>query len=641
MLDFMRRQRSSLKWVWVILIFIFSVSLILLYIPAGDLPNVSVSTDVASIGSESISAREFQTAYRTSVDRMRGQITPEMMRAFHFERQILDNLITQHVMIDEARRLGLDVTPAEVEQKILENPVFRENGVFIGRARYEAILSQNNFSVEDFESAMTNEILRDKLRSFVTASVNVTDKDVEEEYKRRNEKAKIDYFVIDAAKLDNKVTVSEKDERDYYEKNKAKYTIPEKRKAKYVFFESLKLRAESKATDDELRQYYEQHKDEYTLPERVKAQHILFKTQGKTPEEIEKIKEKARGVLERAKKGEDFSGLAKQFSEDSTAAAGGDLGDFGRGQMVPEFEKAAFSMGVGAISDLVQTQFGIHIIKVNSKQERRERPFEEMKEAVRPIVETRKAEQRGSELAQQAAVDLVSNKDLDAVAKKYNAQVKETPLIEPGQAIPDLGNAAELDRRMFTMNKGEIGTAVQVDRGYVVPQVVDIVAAHPASFEEARDKVAVDVKSEKTKELAAAKAKQAEEMFKSGKDLATTAKAVEAEIKTSDLLTRGSAIPEFGSIGELDKEVFSLPIGKPGTPLSVSGKTIAFAVKERQAMNPDEMKKSIDTVRSEMLPQRRDLYFTAYIQDVRKKMESNKKIKINDSVVTQIAQQIS
>jgi peptidyl-prolyl cis-trans isomerase D len=641
MLDFMRRQRSSLKWVWVILIFIFSVSLILLYIPAGDLPNVSVSTDVASIGSESISAREFQTAYRTSVDRMRGQITPEMMRAFHFERQILDNLITQHVMIDEARRLGLDVTPAEVEQKILENPVFRENGVFIGRARYEAILSQNNFSVEDFESAMTNEILRDKLRSFVTASVNVTDKDVEEEYKRRNEKAKIDYFVIDAAKLENKVTVSEKDERDYYEKNKAKYTIPEKRKAKYVFFESLKLRAESKATDDELRQYYEQHKDEYTLPERVKAQHILFKTQGKTPEEIEKIKEKARGVLERAKKGEDFSGLAKQYSEDSTAAAGGDLGDFGRGQMVPEFEKAAFSMGVGAISDLVQTQFGIHIIKVNSKQERRERPFEEMKEAVRPIVETRKAEQRGSDLAQQAAVDLVSNKDLDAVAKKYSAQVKETPLIEPGQAIPDLGNAAELDRRMFTMNKGEIGTAIQVDRGYVVPQVVDIVGAHPASFEEARDKVAVDVEAEKTKELATAKAKQAEEMFKSGKDLATTAKAVEAEIKTSDLLTRGSAIPEFGSIGELDKEVFSLPIGKPGTPLSVSGKTIAFAVKERQAINPDEMKKSIDTVRSEMLPQRRDLYFTAYIQDVRKKMESNKKIKINDSVVTQIAQQIS
>src|SRR5215467_6827503 len=606
MLDFMRRRHASLKWIWIILIVIMGAGLIIMYIPFGDVSSVSITNDVASIGYDSISAREFQTAYRNYVERMRGQINPEMLKAFRFDRQIMDALVTRHVITEEAKRLGLNVTPSEIEQKVLENPVFRENGTFIGGDRYQAILAQNNLTPEEFESTVANEILTEKLRSFITAAVNVSDKDAEEEYRHRNEKAKLEYFVIDASKLQDKVSVSDQERRDYYEKNKTKYTVPEKRKAKYIFLESLKLRADIKITDDELRQYYDQHKNEYTLPQRVKAQHILFKTQGKTPEEIEKIKEKARGVLERAKKGEDFGKLAMQYSDDSTASAGGDLGDFGRGQMVPEFERAAFSMGVGAISDLVQTQFGIHIIKVNGKQERRERPFEELKEAIRPIVETRKAEQRASELAQQVAVDLVSNKDLDAVAKKYNAQVKETPLIEPGQAIPELGNAAELDRKIFTLNKGEIGTAIQVDRGYVVPQVTEIAAAHPASFEEARDKVAVDTKKEKAKELAASKAKQAEEMFKSGKDLAAAAKAVDAEIKTSDLVTRGSTIPEFGSIGELDKEVFSLPIGKPGTPLSVSGKTIAFDVKERQPINSDEMKKSLDTVRSEILPQRRE-----------------------------------
>src|SRR2546422_7723866 len=373
----------------------------------------------------------------------------------------------------------------------------------------------------------------------------------------------------------------------------------------------------------------------------LKAQHILFLTQEKTPEEIEKIKDKARQVLERAKKGEDFGSLAKQFSEDSTAGAGGDLGDFGRGQMVPEFERVAFSLGAGAISDLVQTQFGIHIIKVNGKQDARERPFEELKEAIRPIVETRKAEQKGSDLAQQIAVELVNNKSLDAVAAKFGAQVKETPLMEQSESIAELGNATEFQRRMFMMNKGEIGTAIQVDRGYVVPQLIDIAPSHPASLEEAQTRVLADVKTEKAKQLAADKAKQVQDLLKGGKDLATAAKAVGAEIKASDLLTRGASLPEFGSIAELDKEMLSLPIGKAGTPITIAGKTLAFAVKERQQINPEEMKKSLDMVRNEMLPGRRDQYFSAYIQEVKKRMEAGKQIKINESIMSQIAQSIS
>src|SRR5690242_11116650 len=122
MLDFMRRQHSNLKWIWVILIAAFSVSLVTLYMnPGSDISNVSINNDVASVGSESISAREFQNAYKGYVDRMRGQITPEMMKAFHFERQIMDALISRHVQTEEARRLGFDVTPSEIEQKILEN----------------------------------------------------------------------------------------------------------------------------------------------------------------------------------------------------------------------------------------------------------------------------------------------------------------------------------------------------------------------------------------------------------------------------------------------------------------------------------------------------------------------------------------
>src|SRR5215475_407363 len=260
MLDFMRRRHASLKWIWIILIVIMSTGLIIMYIPFREVSSVSITNDVASIGHDSISAREFQTAYRNYVDRMRGQINPEMLKAFRFDRQIMDALVTRHVITEEAKRLGLNVTPSEVEQKILENPVFRENGSFIGKDRYQAILAQNNLTMEDFESNVANEILNDKLKSFITAAINVTDKDVEEEYKRRNEKAKLDYFVIDATKLEPKVTVTDQDQHEYYEKNKAKFNVPEKRKAKYIFLESLKLRSEVKVTDDDLRQYYGQHR---------------------------------------------------------------------------------------------------------------------------------------------------------------------------------------------------------------------------------------------------------------------------------------------------------------------------------------------------------------------------------------------
>jgi peptidyl-prolyl cis-trans isomerase D len=641
MLDFMRRQRSTLKWVWVILIFIFSVTLVTLYIPFGDLPNVNITNDVASIGHDSISAHEFQAAYRNYVDRMRGQLNPEMLKAFRFDRQIMDALVTRHVMTEEAKRLGLNASPTEIEQKILENPVFRENGTFIGRDRYQAILGQNNLTIDEFESDVANEILADKLRSFVAGAVLVTDQEAQEEYKRRNEKAKIDYFIIDATKLEDKVTATDQEQHDYYDKNKAKYTVNEKRKAKYIFLSSLKLRSQVTISDDELRQYFEQHKNEYILPERVKAQHILFKTPGKSPEEIEKIKDKARQVLERAKKGEDFGSLAKQFSEDSTAASGGDLGEFGHGQMVAEFDKVAFSLGVGAISDLVQTQFGIHIIKVNGKQEARERPFEEVKEAIRPILETRKAEQRASDLGQQISVELVNNKNLDAVAAKFGAEVKETPLMEQNEPIAELGTATDFQRRMFTMGKSEIGTAIQVERGYVVPQLIDIVASHPASFEEARARVLADVKSEKAKQLAADRAKQIEDLLKNGKDLAAAAKAVGGEIKTSDMLGHGASLADFGSIAELDTDMFSLPLGKVGKPITIAGKTLAFAVKERHEVEPEEMKKSLDQMRTELLPARREQYFNAYIQEVRKRMESAKQIKINESVVNQIASSIS
>src|SRR5262249_32833538 len=158
---------------------------------------------------------------------------------------------------------------------------------------------------------------------------------------------------------------------------------------------------------------------------------------------------------------------------------------------------------------LVKTQFGFHIIKVNDKQEARLRPFDEMKEAIRPVVRARKGEDKANEISQQASVELVNSKDFDAVAKKFGAEVRSTPPIAQTDPIPEMGTATEFQRRLFTLNKDEIGTAIQVEKGFAIPMVTDVQASHPAMFEEVQTKVATDLKTDKAKDLAGAKVKQA------------------------------------------------------------------------------------------------------------------------------------
>jgi len=646
MLDFMRRQRSKLKWVLVLVIVVLGAGMIITFIPglgSNSSLSVSMSSDVARVGNESISATEFQTSYRNYLRNMqqRQQLSPEILKAFGFDRQVLNALIEQKVMLAEAKRLGFGVTEEELAQKIMANPSFQAGGAFIGRDRYQALLQANELTMERFESVLRDEMMVNKVQSFLSAGVTVTDQEAETEYRKRNEKVTLTYFVLDPAKMGGKVVaISDQDLQTYFDKNKARYNVPEKRKSRYAFVDSVKFRTELKVDDDQLRSFYGEHSEEYRLPEEVTAQHILFKTDGKTPEQIEAIRKKATDVLNRAKKGEDFSKLAKEFSEDSSASRGGTLGTFGRGRMVPEFEQAAFTLGPGAISDLVTTQFGFHIIKVNSRQDSRLRTFDEIKEAVRPRLLFEKANEKAKGIAEQIALEAVTNKDLNAVAAKNGATVKETGLLEQSVPIPELGaTSPAYQAKVFSMSKDQIGTALEVQNGYAVPQVVQIEAGHPASFEEAKLKVATDASADKAREMVTDATNKIREQVEAGKtDIAALAQAAGgAEVKTSAKLTRGSSLPEYGSIAERDQEIFTMPLGKAGLPATFSGKTLVYAVKGRDEINPDEMKKALPALREEMLPAKKERYFTAYIDEQQKKMLSDGSIKIYESALAQVS----
>ena len=194
---------------------------------------------------------------------------------------------------------------------------------------------------------------------------------------------------------------------------------------------------------------------------------------------------------------------------------------------------------------------------------------------------------------------------------------------------------------MFSMEKDQLGIAMEVQNGYAVPQLVQIEAGHPASFEEARAKVIGDARAEKARELATENTNKIRQQIEAGKgDVAALAQSVGAEVKTSPKITRGGSLPEFGSLAERDQEIFSLPLGKAAPPSTFSGKTLAFAVKSRDDINPEEMKKELPTLRESMLPAKKEQYFSAYMQELQKKMQDAGSIAINESALSQISSRV-
>ena len=223
MLAFFRRQ----KWLWVLLIAVFSFALVVGLVPMGQgLGHVHFTTDVARVGSEAVSASEFQTAYYNAVNQMGAGVTPEVLAALGFETQVVDQLINQYSMIAEAKRLGLNVSGAEIERAILENPSFQENGAFIGLSRYQDLLIQNGYTVVDFENLIRNEVLMAKLYNYLTAAATVSDEEVESEYRNQNERVQLDFLVLDGPSLESQVVLADEELEQFYQTNVARYTMP-------------------------------------------------------------------------------------------------------------------------------------------------------------------------------------------------------------------------------------------------------------------------------------------------------------------------------------------------------------------------------------------------------------------------------
>jgi peptidyl-prolyl cis-trans isomerase D len=617
MLDRMRRHRGWLKWSLALVVLTFVVFFIPNFTSTGAAP----SDVLAEVEGTEITVREFQRRYSAQLQAYRNaygsQMSEQLLRQLGIEQQLVD----EQAMVAEARRQGITVGDEEIRARILAIPAFQENGAFIGETRYRQMLQFNNppMTPQEFEDNMRKALLVEKLRGAVTGWMTVTDTEVADEYRRRNEKVKLDVVPLTPDAFKSQVTLSEADIAGYFDKRKDSYQIGEKRKVRYALVDVEQVRQTVKVPEADIEGFYKQNIAQYSTPEQIRASHILLKTEGKDEAAVQA---QADALAKRAKAGEDFAALAKEFSEDeSNNTRGGDLDYFGRGTMVGEFEDVAFKMKAGDVSDPVKTSFGFHIIKLADHRPATTRPLTELRTEIEEQLKWQKAQADAEQIAKGLEAQLKTTADLDRIAKERGFHVQETGLFLRDEPIDGLGPSPEVSAQAFSLADNVASPALRVSRGWVFVTVTGKQAPYVPALAEVQDKVRDDLTRERAAEIAKNKAAEIAATLKAAPDFADAAKKAGLEVKTTELIARGAALPDIGISPDIDKVAFTLPQGGVSDAIPTPQGTAIVRVVEKEAVTDAQIASGVDQTRTELVNARRDRLFSGYMVKAKEKLQ--------------------
>jgi peptidyl-prolyl cis-trans isomerase D len=601
----------------------------LLYLVPQSPVSGEISTDaVAKVGDESVSLQDVRQQLNQIEQRNPNMKPLESLYA----QQILKQLVYEKEIEYEARRLGIAVSDQERADRIRQFvPTAFNGGAFVGMERYSAeVQARYQMTVPVFEELIRQGLLEDKFRKLVTDGISVGPAELQDEFRYKNEKVKLDYALIKPEDLEGKISPDEGEIRAAYEKSKSKYQVPERRVARYALVDVNQIRQNVQISDDLLKLQYQANIQQYQVPNRVHVEHILFMTVSKTDAEVEEVKKKAEDVLKQVKKGGKFEDLAKKYSEDpGSKDKGGDLSWITQGQTVAEFEKTAFTLSPGQVSDLVKTQYGFHIIKVLEKETAHTKPFEEVKDSLRPRLLLDQADKLASDTADKLAAAIrQSNKTpLDDLAKQYHLTVNETRPISATDPLLELANSQEAKDAIFRSKPDEVSLPIRTDRGYVILSVKSIQLAHQGSLEEVRDRVVADLKREKSAEMAKSKAEELIKRVKAGEKFDAAARVLGLEPKTSDLMARDGSIPGATS-GKQVSAAFNLKTGDVAAPLSLGQNWLVYRVAEKTEPNPADFDKQKKQLSEELLQSKRNLAFEAFRTALDNRLKEEGKLKL-------------
>jgi peptidyl-prolyl cis-trans isomerase D len=517
MLKLMRDNFQQLKWALLAVVAAFVIGFVYVDMGLGGAGQAKQQDRAfaARVNGETIPFREYDRAlYYTqkNYEQMyRQPLSAEMIESMGLPQQVLDGLVDQRLLLQQATKLHLGATSEEVRKRILQIPTLNPEGHFVGAELYNRYItgSLGYQSTAEFEDELAKEITLKKMESAMTNSIMVSPKAAEEEYRRVSETAKIKYVMLATSREAAQVTVTPAEVDQYYKTNQSNYAHGEQRAVKYLLADSNRIRSQVVPTEAELRKRYDASKEDYKRQESAHVLHILIKVDPTAkPEQDAAAKAKAESIVRQLRAGADFAKLARENSGDpSSAGKGGDMDFVDRGMTVEAFDHAAFTIPLNTISDPIRTkEFGYHIIKVLERKPAGYRPFEE----VRPMLSAQLADQVSKDQARdeitRISARLKQNKPKTPVefASLANDKVSsnDTQWFSKSGTIQGIGNNPAISGWAFSAKQGDVGAILGTQRGPVIPYLYGIRPAGITELTEIRQQVEADARNTKARQIA-------------------------------------------------------------------------------------------------------------------------------------------
>lgn len=641
MLKVMRDSFHHLKWVLlaVVAAFIFGFVFIDMGLGGGSVTGQNDSrTFAARVNGETISYNDYYRAVKNLEDMYRNmygqQFTPEMAQQMGLPKQVLDNLVDQRLLTQEAERLHLTATPEEVRKKLLEIPTFSPEGKFVGMELYTRYVTGplGYPSAAAFEQDLAREITLEKMESALMSSLVISARTADAEYRRINENAKVRYVLVPSANFASTVSVTPAEVEQYYKNNTQKYAHGEQRQIRYLLADFAKLRQQLKPTDAELQAAYNANRERYRRPASARVQHILVKVDpGAAPAVDAAARAKAQSLVQQLRGGADFAALARANSEDpSSSSNGGDMGWVDKGQTVEPFENAIFSVPLNTISDPIRsTEYGYHIVKVTERREDSVRPFEEVRAELTAAATGDKAQETARAEINRINAILKQNKpaNVQGFVNYANDKVTSNDSGWFGQNDPiaGIGPHRPLAQWAFAAKPGEISDPIGTPRGIAIAYVTGVRPAGTSALADIRQQVEADLREEKAREAARAALAQQMTGATSIDEVATRAGQPAQEAT----LNRQGNIPGFtGDTSKLVDAAMTGTVGQLAGPVVVGNGAVAMQIVEQKKVTEQELAQNRQSGLEALRGQQARSLRQVLLQRLRKEAE----IEVNDEI---------